>query len=398
MSLWRKMQADLGGRPSASRPAQAHTTAPHPPQPRRSTPRRASARAPAAPRSLAAARRAEKRRLDAPSSVEVQEILSTPPRWIVRWGTGAVATVFAFFVIIAAGLRYPEVVRTQVTVLSENPPVPVVARKSGRVTQLWVQDQVRVRKGQPLAVLASTAQSRDVVILAQQLAQLQLRFAATAFDSQSSVVKAFASGARVPTADLPLQDKEGPTLAQGFNPHANLGELQERYAAFLGRLSDLEHFEQTQQYARQIEALEQAQRGQRQLSGALQRGRRLRQQGAAISDAWVARDRALSQQEVIAAREAEQAQVAHLDRLAAGARASAAALQSRVEAARTAGATAALAQEFLDRRQHLRRALRQSLQHLRAGLQRWEKKHVLRAPVAGRVQLANTSIGLSYSR
>lgn len=98
-------------------------------------------------------------------SEEVQEILGTPPGWLVRWGTTVVLLGFAVMLGAAWFVRYPDVVDANVEITTATPPVEVVARADGRVAKLLVTDTVFVQANQHLAVLQNTANYRDVLLL-----------------------------------------------------------------------------------------------------------------------------------------------------------------------------------------------------------------------------------------
>ena len=96
-------------------------------------------------------------------SEEVQEILGTPPNWLVRYGTVVVLIGFGLLLAVAWFVRYPDVVISdKLSITTADPPVEVVARTDGRVAQLLVLDTSAVFEKQPIAVLQSTAQYADV--------------------------------------------------------------------------------------------------------------------------------------------------------------------------------------------------------------------------------------------
>jgi multidrug resistance efflux pump len=98
-------------------------------------------------------------------SEDVQEILGTPPGWLVRWGTTIALFGFALMLAAAWFVRYPDVVEAKVIVTTATPPVDVIARADGRIAKLLVTDTARVKTNQLLAVLQSTANYRDVLVL-----------------------------------------------------------------------------------------------------------------------------------------------------------------------------------------------------------------------------------------
>ena len=98
-------------------------------------------------------------------SEDVQEILGTPPHWLVRWGTAIVLVGFAMMICAAWFIRYPDVVEAKVIITTAIPPVDVVARADGRIFKVLVPDKKLVQENELLAVLQSTADYNDVLNL-----------------------------------------------------------------------------------------------------------------------------------------------------------------------------------------------------------------------------------------
>ncbi|MBC7777631.1 MAG: HlyD family efflux transporter periplasmic adaptor subunit [Phycisphaerae bacterium] len=117
---------------------------------------------------------AEERNFVELRSEEVQEILGTPPSWLVRWGTFFVLLGFAFLMCVAWFVRYPDMVTSdKLSITTAEPPVEVVARTDGRVALLLTKDTALVVEKQPLAVLQNTARYADVHRLDLLVAQWQ---------------------------------------------------------------------------------------------------------------------------------------------------------------------------------------------------------------------------------
>ena len=47
-------------------------------------------------------------------SEEIQEILGTPPRKIVRWGTTIAFLTFCFLIFVSYFVRYPDVIKAPI--------------------------------------------------------------------------------------------------------------------------------------------------------------------------------------------------------------------------------------------------------------------------------------------
>jgi len=98
-------------------------------------------------------------------SEDVQEILGTPPHWLVRWGTTVVLAGFVMILCAAWFIRYPDVVEAKVVITTNIPPVDVVARTSGRIYKLLVSDKMAVKESDLLAVMQSTANYQHIIEL-----------------------------------------------------------------------------------------------------------------------------------------------------------------------------------------------------------------------------------------
>lgn len=106
-------------------------------------------------------------------SEEVQEILGTPPSWLVRWGTLVVFVCIAALLGVAAIIRYPDVIEAKVVITTKTPPVDIIARTDGHIARLLVMDKHSVTQGAVLAVLESTAKYEDIIRLDEAVNQWQ---------------------------------------------------------------------------------------------------------------------------------------------------------------------------------------------------------------------------------
>lgn len=98
-------------------------------------------------------------------SSQVNEVLSQPPAWLVRWGI----TVFFFVLLILLAVcwfvEYPDLVKANLRVVATNFPKAVHAKSEGVLMRLFVREGMQVRQGQKLAYLESTANPDEVLDL-----------------------------------------------------------------------------------------------------------------------------------------------------------------------------------------------------------------------------------------
>ncbi|HZH73949.1 MAG TPA: HlyD family efflux transporter periplasmic adaptor subunit [Mariniphaga sp.] len=160
-------------------------------------------------------------------SEEVQEILGTPPRWIIRWGI----TIMLFVVAILLGgsffYKYPDFISARITILSENPPVQIVAKSNGKLDQLFIKNNQLVQKNEVLAVIENTADYTDTKRLLAKLDSIALWF---------NVPEKF--------------------LALNFSESYSLGQYQSFLSTFVSQLKGYQTFLNFNPYAQRIESLQ----------------------------------------------------------------------------------------------------------------------------------------------
>jgi len=96
-------------------------------------------------------------------SPAVQEVLGRPPRWIIRWGITVIMIIIAGLLVGSYFFKYPDVVSATIEVTTENLPVSLVARATGKLDTIFVADNEIVEKEQYLAVIENPADFGDVL-------------------------------------------------------------------------------------------------------------------------------------------------------------------------------------------------------------------------------------------
>lgn len=147
----------------------------------------------------------------------VQDILTEPPGWMVRWGNTILFLILLLILLMSYLIKYPEFVPSTVIISSRNPPEKLEARINTRVENIFVDDHQAVSRNQLLMVLQSTADYRDVI---------RLRSIVDSMDSRGM-------------AHFPLQE------VAGFK----LGEIQADYNAFAKALTEEQLYARLQPYS-----------------------------------------------------------------------------------------------------------------------------------------------------
>ncbi len=98
-------------------------------------------------------------------SEEVQEILTRVPHWMIRWGSVLVLITVLSLFFVSWLVKYPDVITTQIVITTNTPPEKLVAKVSGKIETILVEDKAIVYKNTPLGVIENSANYKDVFLL-----------------------------------------------------------------------------------------------------------------------------------------------------------------------------------------------------------------------------------------
>jgi len=85
--------------------------------------------------------------------MEIQEIISAPPKWLVRWGVTLFFCVLLLMIILAKQIHYPEIIQSRITIYNEGSSEPVTTNCDATIVSVLVNDGQSVSKGQPLVII-----------------------------------------------------------------------------------------------------------------------------------------------------------------------------------------------------------------------------------------------------
>lgn len=156
-------------------------------------------------------------------SEEVQEIMNRVPPWILRRG---ITLLFIIVLLLLAGswfFKYPDVIQAGITVTSLEPPASVIARSTGKIDEIYVENDQEVSVGAPLAVIQNPANTADMLSMLKSM-----------------------EGWKASSYDL------GKTPALFPSQSVSLGGIQTVYAAFLNSLNDYRNYQELNYYPQKI--------------------------------------------------------------------------------------------------------------------------------------------------
>lgn len=98
-------------------------------------------------------------------SEEVRDVLSLPPKAIYKWGS----TILLFFILLLGTLswfiKYPDVIVAEIIITTNAPPEKLIARTSGKIEKILIENRIIVLENTPLAIIENSAEYKDVFLL-----------------------------------------------------------------------------------------------------------------------------------------------------------------------------------------------------------------------------------------
>lgn len=161
-------------------------------------------------------------------SSEVQEILGGVPSRIVRYGMFIFLFVLALIIGGSFIFKYPDIITSKIVVTTENPPATIVARSTGKIEKLFVEDNQKVKAGQIIALIQNPSNYKDVLNLKMIINSAQ-----------------------------PVFDTLGLASVVIFDKNLQLGTIQEFYSQFLTKYNELLVFVEQQYYPKMNKSLKQ---------------------------------------------------------------------------------------------------------------------------------------------
>lgn len=159
-------------------------------------------------------------------SEEVQDIMGTPPKWIIRWGIIIISAVVLLLIIGSYFYKYPDIIKARVTIVSENPPISIVARSDGKLDKLFIADKQKVSANTILGIIENPTNYEDVYSLLNVL---------------KSIHSFFGSSEKI--------------IGLSFEEDYSLGLYHSYYSAFVSQLKDFQTFVSYNPFDQRIKSL-----------------------------------------------------------------------------------------------------------------------------------------------
>lgn len=289
-------------------------------------------------------------------SEEVQEILGTPPNWMARYGTLLALVVVVILGYVGYFIEYPEVVEAGITVSDTEPPKRLVTNMAGRIELIAAQNEGEVQKDQVIAVFKSNANISDVLTL--ETAILSMGTPSDSMLLLFSVPDSLVLGRlKEPLYEVYRYQKN---LEQYVNnPYGKLSVDQLKRE--LSKLNSIirSSREQWSQYDQQIDLVDE----------------RLRREEELVRDNLLAAGKVeKTREDLLSLRRSRESTEGSIK-------------NRQLEIERIRSAISGVRADSEEGRQSASLALRESFLVLQRSVEEWMEKHVITAPISGRLSL-----------
>lgn len=285
-------------------------------------------------------------------SEEFSEILGKIPPWILRWGITMVAVVVLILLMGSAIFKYPDTISATVTMTGITPVSGVIAKISGRLQELYIENNQRVKAKTYLAVIENSAKTDDVIRLKKMIQKFGNDFDAIAL--------------------IPSQQLE-------------LGSLQSLYSSFYLTISEYRQFKELAYHQKKIDLVKERIIKNKKYYKNMLRQKNLSEAQMKIAHQQYARDSILSTKGLISKETAEEAYSRYLQSYLSLENMDRSLENLQIQQAQMHESRYEMEYQFLDKENTLETQLRSQINQLRTEINTWEMNYALVAPISGEI-------------
>lgn len=290
-------------------------------------------------------------------SEAVQEIMGYIPRWIIRWGITLIFAVIFFIILGSYFFRYPDIIPSRITLTTKNPPSSLVAKTSGKISELFVKDRQKVQEKDKIAIIENPANHNHLFELKEKLESL--RSSINYFDNPFPFVE--------------------------FDKSYSLGQLKSYYARFLSSYEAYQNFLKRDFYRKSIDSIKKQIETSKFLKNQQERQIQLSKKEKENSLKSYERSKALYKDKIISESDLEKAEFLYLSKETAYENAKVNLKQLESEILRLEQQIWSLERNQKDEKENLELSLSQGYEDLCGQIEQWEHNYLLKADISGKV-------------
>jgi len=292
-------------------------------------------------------------------SNEVQEILSRPPRKLIRYGTSVVCGVLALLIAGSFFFNYPDMISGDVVITTENPPIWVVSRTTGFIKELNCIDKQKVSSGDLLAIIENPASTEDIKRLSE-IINLTI-----------------------------INDNIIQIPRDSFQHDFVLGEIQTNFSSFIQAHTDYRNFIQSNLIEQEKALINKQIKSRKTFIANLHKQLENKQKEYKIVLSAYLREKKLFEQKVISGYDLEKSEQSYLNIQQEIQQIQTSISQEDVVSSELSASYDKLNVQYTKEKYQLISSLKSALDGLKSAIEQWHHNYVLLAPVSGSVTFNN---------
>lgn len=291
---------------------------------------------------------------------EVNEILTSTPKWIFRWGISVIFILIIIGVALSYFIRYPDILTADITLTTLNPPVTLVSKNNGKLTYLLAKNNTIVKANQTIAVIENTSNYNDVLYL---------------FDIGNNLIN-----------QLKLTD----TITQvTIKDSLKVGELTPYYLLVLKSIKDINLYNVVNPYNRQILLLKKDLVSYSDLLAKYKQQEFINKQQLKLTETDYNRDKTLFENKVISAREFDTKKKEYLSALSSYESIKITTSNAYIQINSIEKNILQLQIQDYQEQAKLKNEFQQNLKSLVSEISKWKQLYLIECPIDGKISFFN---------
>lgn len=287
---------------------------------------------------------------------ELDEILEKQPTWFVRFGIIIFSSIVILMLAGAYIFKYPDIISAKISIVAENIPVILYAKKEGRITHIFVTDKEKVEKEKILAIIENPADYNHVLKLK---AELESFIAANESDT-----------------------------ANWFNQRYKLGELQSQYSELQKRVTAYSIAIENDYFFKKIESFNSEIDSYRKLAEKHKHQSKLYEEQLSIAQKQFARDSILHLSKAISDADFEKNRKEFIDKQLLYENSKTASVNIQISIAQLEQQIIDLQSKQNENFSEMKNSIHEASENLKAEINKWEQDYIIKSPIDGIVSLS----------
>lgn len=294
---------------------------------------------------------------------DVNELLTSVPKWIIRWGVTMIFIIMVLALTLSYFIKYPDTLSAKVVITTINPPVTLVSKINGKITELKVKNNQSVKKDDVLLIIESTTNYISVIIIDSILKK---------FNKNDSI-----NYNRLNTLSLLGKDGEG------------LGDITPTFIVFLKSYNDYKLQKELNPQIREVEIIDKELLEYQTLQGKYQNQENIYKEEFGLIEKDYNRFNTLFASQSISAKEFEDKKREFLSAKRNYESIKITNINNKLTINNLEKNKLQLQMQAYQEIEKFEQALNQSMQALKSQIETWEQTYLLKAPIDGKVSLFN---------